>query len=63
MTTDLEYKTCISLQESVVFFLTTEWLTSVVGDSGYEKFILIVGVNCISNLRPNHTLQLDNIHT
>ena len=26
------------------------------GDSGYEKLILVLEANCISNLSPNHTL-------
>ena len=32
----------------------------VAGDSGYVKFIL---VNCISNLSPNHTLELTTLRT
>ena len=31
--------------------------------SGYEKLILVVEVNCTSNLSPNHTLQLTTIKT
>ena len=31
-------------------------VTLVAGDSGYVKFILVLGVNCISKLSPNHTL-------
>ena len=29
-------------------------------DSGYEKFILVLEANCISNLSQNHTLTTDN---
>ena len=36
--------------------LTTEWLQSRCGDSGYE--LILVPEGCISNLSPNHTLQL-----
>ena len=32
-------------------------------DSGYQKFVLILEVNCISNLSPNHTIQLINLRT
>ena len=40
-------------------------VTLVAGDSGYEKFLLvyILEVNCISNLSPNHTLQLTTLKT
>ena len=31
--------------------------------SGYEKFILVLEVDCISNLSPNHTLQLTTLRT
>ena len=40
--------------------LTTEWLPwlqSRRGDSGYE--LILVPEGCISNLSPNHTLQLN----
>ena len=33
-------------------------VTLVGRDSGKKKFILVLEVNCISNLSPNHTLQL-----
>ena len=33
------------------------WLQSSWRDSGYEKLILVLEANCISNLAPNHTLQ------
>ena len=32
-------------------------------DCGYVKFILALEVNCISNLSPNHTLQLTTLRT
>ena len=38
-------------------------VTLVAGDNGYEKFILVLEVNCISNLSPNHTLQLTILRT
>ena len=41
--------------------LTTEWLPWLQSSwrySGYEKLILVLEANCISNLSPNHTLQL-----
>ena len=31
--------------------------------SGYQKFILVLEVNCISNLSLNHTLQLTTLRT
>ena len=37
-------------------------VTLVAGDSGYEKYILVL-VNCISNLSPNRTLQLTTLRT
>ena len=46
--------------------LTTEWLPWLQTsweDSGYEKFILVLEANCISNLSPNHTLQLTTVRT
>jgi len=43
---------------------TTEWLPWLqLGDNGYEQFILVLEVNCISNLSPNHTLQLTILRT
>ena len=33
------------------------------GDSSYEKFFLVLEVNCISNLSPNHTFQLTTLRT
>jgi len=39
-------------------------VTLVAGNSGYEKFISVfIEVNCISNLSPNHTLQLTTLIT
>ena len=32
-------------------------VTLVAVNNGYEKFILVLEVNCMSNLSPNHTLQ------
>ena len=46
--------------------LTTEWLPwlqSSWRDSGYEKLILVLVVNCISNLSPNHSLQFTTHRT
>ena len=31
--------------------------------SGYDTFILVLEVKCISNLSPNHTLQLTTLRT
>ena len=31
--------------------------------SGYDTFILVLEVDCISNLSPNHTLQLTTLRT
>ena len=38
-------------------------VTLVAGDNGYKKFILVLEVNCISNLSSNHTLQLTIFRT
>ena len=38
-------------------------VTLVAGDSGVERFVLVIEVNCISNLSPNHTLQLTTLRT
>ena len=38
-------------------------VTLVAGDSGYEKFILVLEVNYVSNLSPNQTLQLTTLRT
>ena len=43
--------------------VTTKWLSWLEtswGDSGYEKLILVLEANCISNLSPNLTLTTDN---
>ena len=40
------------------------WMvTLVAGDNGYEKFILVLEVNCISNPSSNHSLQLTIFRT
>ena len=38
-------------------------VTLVGRDSGKKKFILVLEVNCMSNLSPNHTLQLTTLRT
>ena len=38
-------------------------VTLVAGDSGVERFVLVIEVNCIRNLSPNHTLQLTTLRT
>ena len=45
-------------------FITTEWLPWLQtnwGDRGYEKFILVLEVNCMNYMSGNHTLQLNII--
>ena len=44
-----------TLQKKISYFNHLV-VTLVAGDSGYVKFILVLEVNCISNLSPNHTL-------
>ena len=47
--------------KKILVVSTTEWLPWLQwswDDSGYEKLILVLEDNCISNLSPNHTLQL-----
>ena len=41
--------------------LTAEWLSQLQPSYGFEKFILELEANCISNLSPNHTLQLTTL--
>ena len=38
-------------------------VTLVTGDSGLRGLFLVLEVNCISNLSPNHTLQLTTLTT
>ena len=55
---------CMHCCKKWLVVLTTEWvpwLHTSWGDSGYERFILVLEANCINNLNPNHTLQLTTL--
>ena len=41
--------------------ILTEWLPWLAGDGGVERFVLVIEVNCISNLSLNYTLQLTTL--
>ena len=56
------YRVCIYHCQMIGCF-NHQMVTLFVGDSGYEKIILVLEFNCISNLIPNHTLQLTTLKT